>query len=308
MAFQRFSLRGTSIAIILSVTYMVYVWLAIGLRGDHFLFLGICLILFFGNDFTRKAFFGLCLFAVYWIIYDSLRIFPNHEFNPVRIQELYELEKYFFGFSYKGTIVTPNEYWAVNTHPVLDFLSGIFYLCWVPVPFMFAVWLFFKDRRTLIEFTLAFLLTNILGFILYYTYPAAPPWYVEVHGFQKDFSVASSEAGLANFDALFGFNFFAEMYTKNSNVFAAVPSLHAAYPIISLYFAWKKRMKLTSILFFVILAGIWFAAVYTRHHYIIDVLLGAVCSVITLIFFELVIMRTRVNKWVNKYVENNLLA
>lgn len=308
MPFERFSKRGTLVALILSALYLSWVWLVIGLRGDHFALLLVCLILYFGTQLSRKAFFGLCLFAIYWLIYDSLRIYPNHEFNPVRIQELYELEKSFFGFTYNGQIVTPNEFWASNTKPVLDLLSGIFYLCWVPVPFLFAVWLLFKDKRTLLDFSFAFLLTNILGFILYYMYPAAPPWYVETYGFEKNFSVPGSEAGLANFDALLGIHLFKDMYIKNSNVFAAVPSLHAAYPIISLYFALKKRLRLTSILFFVILTGIWFSAIYTRHHYIIDVLLGALCALTTLFVYEKIILKTRANRWINQYVDSRLTA
>jgi membrane-associated phospholipid phosphatase len=148
----------------------------------------------------------------------------------------------------------------------------------------------------------AFLFTNILGFILYYSYTAAPPWYVELYGFEKDFSITSSEAGLANFDALFGIKFFHELYTRNSNVFAAVPSLHAAYPIISFYFAWKKRMKIASILFAAIVIGIWFSAIYTRHHYIIDVILGVLCSIVTLFVYEKIVLKTRINRWIDSYL------
>ena len=68
------------------------------------------------------------------------------------------------------------------------------------------------------------------------------------------------------------------MYTKNANVFAAIPSLHAAFPTILLIYGLKKGLKYAAIPFFVIMIGIWFAAIYTYHHYIIDVLLGASLS------------------------------
>jgi hypothetical protein len=199
--------------------------------------------------------------------------------------------------------VTPNEFFETNTHPVLDVLSGLFYLCWVPVPLMFSIWLFFKDKRMLLDFSLAFLLTNIFGFMLYYAYPAAPPWYVELHGFQENFSIPGNEAGLANFDRILGVQLFHSMYAKNANVFAAIPSLHAAYPLLTLYFGVKKKLRAASWLFLVILGGIWFSAVYSRHHYIIDVLLGAACTVATIIIYEKVVLRTRVDGWLGRYAE-----
>ena len=197
--------------------------------------------------------------------------------------------------------MTPNEYFAVNTHPVADVLSGLFYLCWVPVPMAFALWLFFKDKRTLLDFSLSFLLVNLFGFVLYYAYPAAAPWYVELHGFQENFKIPGNEAGLANFDRILGVKLFHGMYAKNANVFAAIPSLHAAYPLITLYFGVKMRLRLASWVFLVILLGIWWAAVYSRHHYIIDVMLGAACAVATILVFEKVILRSRVNGWMERY-------
>jgi membrane-associated phospholipid phosphatase len=168
---------------------------------------------------------------------------------------------------------------------------------------MFAVYLFFKDKRLLLDFSLAFLLTNILGFALYYLYPAAPPWYVALHGFEENFSIPGNEAGLANFDRILGISLFHGMYAKNANVFAAVPSLHAAYPLTTLYFGIKKRLRLASWVFFVILVGIWVSAVYTRHHYILDVILGALCAAATIVIYEKIILKSRINDWLNRYAE-----
>jgi membrane-associated phospholipid phosphatase len=301
LQFERFPARESLIALGMALVYLIWVWLAVGLRSDHLVFTGLCLGLYFLHPLSRKLVLALFFFVIYWVIYDSMRVYPNHLFNPVHIAEPYNLEKALFGFTWNGQVVTPNEYFAQNTHPVLDVLSGFFYLSWVPVPLAFAVWLYFKDKRTLLDFSLAFLLTNIFGFILYYLYPAAPPWYVELYGFQENFSIPGNEAGLANFDQIMGVQLFHGMYARNANVFAAIPSLHSAYPLITLYFAVKKRLKLASWMFLIILAGIWFSAVYSRHHYIIDVLLGALCAVATIIVFEKIILKSRINSWLDKY-------
>ncbi len=303
MIFEGLKKRDGLITMGLAAVYFLWITLVVGLRGDHLLFLALVLGLFFASRQSRKVVMALIFFAIYWIVYDSMRVYPNFEFSGVHVREPYELEKAWFGFQYRGQTVTANEFFAANTNPVLDILSGVFYLCWVPVPLMFALWLFFKDKRLLLDFSLVFLLTNIFGFMLYYAYPAAPPWYVELHGFQVNFNTAGNEAGLANFDRLLGISLFHGMYAKNANVFAAIPSLHAAYPLVTLYFGIKKKLRLASWAFLITLAGIWFSAVYSRHHYIIDVLLGCLCAVATILIYEKIILKTRVNEWLNRYSE-----
>jgi len=303
MAFERFSKKESFIVFGLTGLYLLWSVLMVGFRSDHLVFVALCLGLFYAGETSRKVLLALSFFLIYWIVYDSLRIYPNYAFNPVHIQQPYDLEKSLFGFEYLGQIVTPNEFFEKNTLPIADVASGFFYLCWVPVPIAFAIWLFFKDKRMLLDFSLAFLLVNLFGFVLYYAYPAAPPWYVELHGFQENFSIPGNEAGLANFDRIMGVGLFHGMYAKNANVFAAIPSLHSAYPILPLYFALKRKMPLAAGVFFLICVGIWGSAVYSRHHYFIDVILGILCSLATILVLERLVLRTRVNRWLNRYAE-----
>ena len=53
---------------------------------------------------------GFGFFIIYAILYDSLRVWPNHEFNPVHILEPFNLEKRLFGLNLNGTMVIPGEY------------------------------------------------------------------------------------------------------------------------------------------------------------------------------------------------------
>ena len=86
-----------------------------------------------------------------------------------------------------------------------------------------------------------------------------------------------------------------------ANVFAAIPSLHSAYPIIPLYFAIKRKMKYATWVFFVICVGIWGTAVYSRHHYIIDVILGSFCAIIAIFVFDFILMKTKIRTLIDKY-------
>ncbi len=94
-------------------------------------------------------------------------------------------------------------------------------------------------------------------------------------GWEAILNTPGNVAGLGRFDELTGLSVFQSIYGRNANVFAAVPSLHAAYMVIPLYYAIvRKSSKMLIALFAIILVGIWCTAVYSSHHYIIDVLLG----------------------------------
>ena len=56
-------------------------------------------------------------------------------------------------------------------------------------------------------------------------------------------------------------------------MFASIPSLQAAYPLIVWFTAFKVFPR-THLIFFALALLTGFAAVYLGHHYVIDVLLG----------------------------------
>jgi hypothetical protein len=161
-----------------SALYLALSYWLIGSRTDQYILVGIFNFCFFASRVTRHFIIGFSIFIVYWIIFDYMKLFPNYLYNDVHIQSLYETEKSLFGIPWKNMILTPNEYFARHTSLLLDTMAGIFYLCWIPVPLSFAAILFFRNRRTFFQFALTFFIVNIIGFIGYYLYPAAPPWYV----------------------------------------------------------------------------------------------------------------------------------
>jgi hypothetical protein len=172
------------------------------------------------------------------------------------------------------------EWFIPRKSDVLSFLAGAFYILWMPIPIAYAIFLSFKDKARVFDFTYGFLLTCFLGFIIYYAYPAAPPWYYLNFGEAMDASIPGSEGLLSEFDRLVGSPIFKNIYVKNGNVFCAVPSLHSAYPVITLYTAIKTKNKWLIGVFSIWAFGTWFAAVYSQHHYVIDVVLGIVCAII----------------------------
>ncbi|GAB3636441.1 phosphatase PAP2 family protein [Hymenobacter arcticus] len=276
----------------LSVAYLLFSYLLIGFRPEQLVLVGLCNACYFLSNTTRRLITGFSIFVVFWILYDYMRAFPNYAYRAVDVAHLYLTEKSLFGITYQGKLLTPNEFWLLNHRPFLDVLCGIFYLCWVPIPLAFAGYLFFTNRRLFFEFSLTFLLVNLIGFTLYYVHPAAPPWYVQQHGLTFHPLAMGSTAGLARFDSFFGVSIFQGIYAKNANVFAAMPSLHSAYPVIVLFFAVKNKSGFFNLIFFTIMIGIWFAAVYTSHHYTLDVLAGITTALTGIAILQLLLAKS----------------
>jgi len=270
--------RTVMITTLISVVYLLLSGWLVGFKTDQLVLIGIFNSLYYASGITRKFITGFSIFIVYWIIFDYMKAFPNYMFREVHIAQLYQAEKQLFGITTPTGVVTPNEYLKQHHFVACDWLSGIFYLCWVPVPLLFASYLFFKNRPLFLRFALAFFVVNMIGFVIYYIYPAAPPWYVQEHGFNFIAGTPGNTAGLKRFDELAGVSIFQSLYAKGSNVFAAMPSLHSSYPVIVLFYGIKGRYRYAAVVFTLIMAGIWCSAVYTSHHYVLDVLAGICCA------------------------------
>jgi hypothetical protein len=284
---RRLTLRSVLIVTAISAAYLTLSAFLIGFKTDQLFLTLLFNTLYYISGPTRRFILGFSIFIVFWIIFDFMKAFPNYRYNIVHIESIYQAEKTLFGIkSADGTVLTPNEFWLSHTRPFLDILAGLFYLCWIPLPLAFGGYLFYKDRETFFRFALTFLLVNLLGFVIYYGYPAAPPWYVQQYGFGFNPHTPGNTAGLGRFDHLLHVSVFSGLYAKSSNVFAAMPSLHASYPLIVLYYGIKSRLGLANLLFGTIMVGIWFAAVYSSHHYVLDVLAGITCGLTGISLFN----------------------
>lgn len=288
-----------ALAIWLSVTVV-----CIGFRPEHIVMAILLAVLFLGWETTRRLTVALLPFVAFGISYDWMNLLPNYEVNQVDIQGLYLTEKALFGIETAGGTLTPNEWFALHTGVVTDFLAGVFYLCWVPLPVCFGLWLYAKGRKNLyLHFALVFLLVNLLGFAGYYLHPAAPPWYIASCGTDFIAGTPGQVAGLGAFDTLTGTGIFHGLYARNANVFAAMPSLHSAYTFVAFIYALRGDVgRIWTTVLGIVTVGIWFTAVYTSHHYILDVLGGIACSLVAVAIFEGILMRIPAwRRFMNRY-------
>ncbi len=300
---SRFSLSNVVPFFLIAVLYLLWVRYGLNeLRRDHFvLVIGLTLI-FFVHETGKKLVLAYIFLILYWMLFDSVRIFPNYEYMPIHIGDLYLAELKWFGITTKEGLITANEYFGQHNNTFLDIYSAFIYICWIPVPFIFGMYLFFSKRRVgIVHFYFAFLMVSIMGLIFQYLYPAAAPWYVELYGIEGGFQKVPGNPGrLVNFDTYFGVDLFSNMYSLNANVYAAVPSKHCAFPIISLFFAIKYKLRVWTVLFTILMLSTWFSAVYTNHHYIIDVICGIITALLTIAVYKL-LLKTKLKTFLDNY-------
>ena len=301
----KLSFRSLFMPVILPAIYVIISYLLLGFRVEHLLLALIFSGLYLAAGVTRRFIIGFSVFIIYWIIYDYMKVFPNYLFTAVHIEDLYLAEKSIFSLDINGVVLTYNEFFRLNATTFLDIVTALAYLSWIPLPIAFACYLYLKNKPEFLNFSFSFLVVNLLGFIIYYSYPAAPPWYVEMYGYEFLVNAPGSAAGLISFDALIGLPLFQNLYTRGSNVFAAMPSLHCSYPLIVLYFGVKNKMGwLKNSIFSLFMVGIWFAAVYSNHHYVLDVIAGILCGIIGILLWEKVLRESKPGRFVyNKYLK-----
>jgi membrane-associated phospholipid phosphatase len=177
-------------------------------------------------------------------------------------------------FPAPGGVANWPAFFAERTHVVLDLLCGFGYATYLFELFAVVIFFFVVKHPRFEQLCWSFLVVNVIGVSTYMLYPAAPPWYVLTHGLgPADLMAAPSAAGAARFDAFFGIHYFQGFYSRNQNVFGAMPSLHSAYPVLVLWHTWHRNLawRVGAGLFAGLIA---FSAVYLSHHYVLDVTAG----------------------------------
>lgn len=279
------SFAWKALPLVLVPAYWITLWAIGGLKGDHVFFGAAYLALHYGGPRIRPIYWFAAPFILTGIFYDSLRFYTHLLRGPINVAEPYLIEKAWFGIETAAGRLTPNEWLQTRTHPFLDAISGVAYLGYILQYVLVAGYFCVRFRPQAYVLPWSFLALNILGYITYHLYPAAPPWYVGLYGLDNlVLDVKPSPAGAARFDELFGVTLFAAMYTKGSNVFGAIPSLHAAYPLLAVFYAFRFKSLRVFCVGFCLLMG--FAAVYLNHHYVLDVLWGSAYSILVALAFQ----------------------
>ncbi|MFA6386057.1 MAG: phosphatase PAP2 family protein [Candidatus Paceibacterota bacterium] len=258
-----------------------------GFRGDH-VALGLAVLAVAYAGPRAAPWFRLLLpLALMGAVYDGQGYVRRAlgDRLTVHIAEPADFDRALFGVKTAAGVLTPPEWLQLHTHPVLDVVCSLTYLGFVPVFIGAALWFHWRGRRTpggpgerrvqeAEAMTWAFFWLGLVSVVTYYLYAAAPPWYAAKYGWGPVVHDALPDAGgAARVDAMLGLPVFATFYGRNPNAFGAIPSLHAAIPLLAFCFACRAgSLRVFTGLYTLLMM---FAAVYLNHHYVIDLLWGA---------------------------------
>jgi hypothetical protein len=243
---------------------------------------------------TKRLLVGLIPCALVALLYDAMRFVKNVglDESTVHICDLRSAELRWFGIGSGAARVTLHDWFQAHPSLPLDVFFAVPYGTFLMVVVGYAVFLYRRHFESFERFTWGFFALNVVGFLTYHLYPAAPPWYYHQHGCIVDLaSAASAGPNLLRVDEWLGVRYFSGFYSRSSDIFGAVPSLHVAYPLLIVIEGWRPHRALGRTLLVGFYAWMCCAAVYLDHHWVIDIVLGTGYAVVTAFAIR------RIDKW-----------
>jgi membrane-associated phospholipid phosphatase len=247
-------------------------------RWDHIAIAVFATALAFGPAGAKRLLRGVLPLGLVGLAYDAMR-FVEHlgvSESTVHVCDLRAIEMRWFGITSSGERMTLHDWLQPRAAPWLDVVAAIPYGAFLAVVFGYCLFLFRRNFEAQQRFAWGFFAVNLLGFVTYHLYPAAPPWYFHRYGCAVDLHAAASAGpNLTRVDAWLGVSYFAGLYGRASDVFGAMPSLHVAYPTLMLTVGWRVHRALGRVLLVLFLSWMSFSAVYLDHHWVLDIVAGA---------------------------------
>ena len=263
---------GVSFAVALAAAVLL---LGLALTPDRYLFVLLVPALLLGCG--RRYLLDFAPYAALILLYGEARGLA-HVLHPHPYYLLpLDAERFLFG-GHVPSVDLQHWLWSGTRawyDDVLLFITRIHSI--VPTTFAFALWL--RRRALFYRFAATMLALSFGAALVFWLFPAAPPWAAGEAGLIDAVKIGGSHFGSS--PILPGVPFLADLVQGNQ--YAAIPSLHAGYACVVFLFAaqlaWSSRRRWL----IVALAALYpalqsFAAVYTGNHYVVDVLAGYACS------------------------------
>lgn len=222
-------------------------------------------------------------FIALFFAYELMRGYADDLALPVHITDLIAAERFFA----LGHLPTADlQHWVASlglTDP-LSVAATVVYFLHFPLPLAVGFLLWLKRRAAYYDFVAALIVLCIAGFVTFLLLPTAPPWLAAKDGYlngpdglptvvylkDRGFSLLAQAAGFGN-TYLFSYAY----YQMASNLVAAFPSLHAAFPFLAFLAARRAFGRVGWLLFGYVLVVV-FSIVLLGDHYLVDAYAGIV--------------------------------
>ncbi len=234
----------------------------------------------------RRFFLDCAPLFAFWLLYDRLRLIQPLLYSRVTVELPFEIERWAFGWLGGGAVPAHAAHAWLATHPgnattAIEWAAQLVYfshLFLVPL-FIFSLWLLGVSReRYRVAFKqhiVAFTVLNFSGLVLYLILPVAPPWWITLNGMAKP---TADLVARVDMTAAMSGSLTQAMIRNAAQWFAAVPSLHGAYPVLLLLLAPQNRSRLMLTAFALYGCAMWTATVVLNQHYVVDLIAGAVLA------------------------------
>lgn len=250
-----------------------------------------------GVEYVKRFF----PFVAIIIFYDSLRSLVPFFVHDVHFSEMISFDK-LIGFGQIPTVRL--QHLLYQNH--LDWYDYYFYFSYMLhflAPYVIGLLIWRYRPVGYWRFITALVVLSYAAFITYLIFPAAPPWMASNVGYIDSIHKISTDVWFG-----WGIKSYSTIYSSlNANPIAAVPSLHAAYPLLDFFFINRLFGKKFAIPFAIYPLTVWFGVVYMGEHYVYDVVLGILYAFVafygTEYAFARLKTRRRHRKTVNEHVQ-----
>jgi len=187
----------------------------------------------------------------------------------------------FIGGGQPPTVTLQRWLFRANDLRPWDYVAWLTYMSHFFTSFIVAGVLWKRDHARFTRFVALFVGLTFLGYITYVLYPALPPWLASQTGhippITRIIPVVWDHVGIHGAGALFTGN------NQFDNNIAAMPSLHAAYPMLLLLFFWKRARPAVRAILVAYVLAMAFTLVYTGEHFVLDEVVGWSYAIITFV-------------------------
>jgi hypothetical protein len=258
-------LVGIALGYLVAVSGLM-IWRGISVSPDYLLLLMVPIALVSGR-FLR--FVGDWVpFIALFLAYEAMRGLASKTGFAPHVGDLAGAERWLFG-GHSPSAVLQSAIHGSAVGGAVDYAATVVYFGHFAVPLTVGMVIWLVDRTQFLRYTTALLGMSCVAFVVFLLLPTAPPWYANDHG------VISGVAKIIS-DTLP--SAVSPYYTSlNPNPVAAMPSLHMAFPVLSLFAlvgVWPRR----GWLFAIWCVAVFFSIVYLGEHYAVDALAGIVLA------------------------------
>jgi hypothetical protein len=223
-----------------------------------------------------------------YVVYDLTRGLADELGTPIQVTPQIRADELLFGGHIPTIWLQEHLFDPRRVHTWELFLS-LTYASYFIAPFLVAGVLWARDRATWKKFVRRLITLQYASVFTYVLVPAAPPWWAARNGYIGDVHRFVSRGW-----SVVDLDFAQALINKGratANPVAALPSLHAAVPMLLCLWFWPRVGPVGKALALAYPLAMGFTLVITAEHYAFDVLLGFAYAAIVVVGWN------RIERW-----------